>query len=224
MPDHRPTPPAAHPMAFLSDVHGNLAALEAVLEELDRRGVTRIFVAGDLLLGGDAPLEVWQRLEKVGARCTRGLSDSSLVHIDPASLVPGNDEEQRRAERFASTRRAVGDLVIERLRRLPEVLRIPMIDGRELIMVHGSPADPGVDITHDLDDAEILALIADDPADMVVCGGSHVPFQRIVDTVHVINVGSVGAAPEGPIAHFTVVTPRMSGTEVLQDYVSYGPE
>jgi len=211
-------------MAFLSDVHGNLAALDAVLAELERRDVRRIFVAGDLLLGGDAPLEVWQRLEKVGAQCTRGLSDSSLVHIDPTRLAPTNDEERARAERFAATRRAVGDLVIERLRRLPETLRVPMIDGRELIMVHGSPADPATDITHDMEDAEILALVADDPADLIVCGGSHVPFQRVIDEIHVVNVGSVGAAPEGAVAHFTIVTPRMSGTEVLQDYVEYASE
>ena len=46
-------------MAFLSDVHGNLEALEAVLGELARRGVKDIYVAGDHLLGGEAPLEVF---------------------------------------------------------------------------------------------------------------------------------------------------------------------
>ena len=48
--------PASEPMGFLSDVHGNLPALEAVLEELKRRGVRDVFIAGDLLLGGDEPL------------------------------------------------------------------------------------------------------------------------------------------------------------------------
>ena len=63
-------PPAAAPIAFLSDVHGNLAALEMVLAELDRLGVKRLYVAGDLLLGGDEPLGVWQRLQALGATCT----------------------------------------------------------------------------------------------------------------------------------------------------------
>jgi predicted phosphodiesterase len=88
-------------------------------------------------------------------------------------------------------------------------------------MVHGSPADSGQEITHDLTDEEIIRLIADDPADIIVCGSSHVPFQRTVGEYHVINVGSVGAAPERGIAHYTVLTARMSGADILQDWVRY---
>ena len=61
----------------------------------------------------------------------------------------------------------------------------------------------------------------DDPADIIVCGGTHVPFQRTIGEYHIVNVGSVGAAPEGQIAHYTVLTPKMSGADVLQDWVSY---
>ena len=50
--------PAAAPIAFLSDIHGNLLALDTVLAELERLGVKRLYVAGDLLLGGEEPLEV----------------------------------------------------------------------------------------------------------------------------------------------------------------------
>ena len=50
-------PPAAGPIAFLSDVHGNLTALEVVLTELERFDVKRVYIAGDLLLGGNEPLE-----------------------------------------------------------------------------------------------------------------------------------------------------------------------
>ena len=46
-------------------------------------------------------------------------------------------------------------------------------------------------------------------------------FQRTVGDYHVVNVGSVGAAPEGQIAHYTVLTPKMSGADILQDWVSY---
>ncbi|RZO50629.1 MAG: metallophosphatase family protein, partial [Sandaracinaceae bacterium] len=56
--------PANAPMAFLSDVHGNLPALEAVLAELERRMISSIFVAGDLLLGGDDPVGVYKRLSQ----------------------------------------------------------------------------------------------------------------------------------------------------------------
>ncbi len=214
-------PPAAGPLAFLSDVHGNLRALEAVLVELERLGVKRIYVAGDLLLGGDEPLEVWHRLQALGATCTRGPSDMALGSVDPTSLVPIDAEQRKQARLFADTKAAIGDLVAERLRRLPEHQRIPLIDGREVLMVHGSPADPGREIGHDLSDDEILALLDDDPADIIVCGATHVPFQRAVAEYHVVNVGSVGAAPEGQVAHYTVVTPRMSSADILQDWVRY---
>jgi predicted phosphodiesterase len=214
-------PPAAGPIAFLSDLHGNLLALDVVLAELERFGVKRIYVAGDLLLGGDQPLEVWQRLQAIGAICTHGPSDLALGSVDPGRLVPIDEEQRRQARLFAETRAAIGDLVAERLRRLPEMQRIPLLDGREVLMVHGSPVDGNQEISHDLDDDEVLALLNDDPADIIVCGSTHVPFQRTVEEYHIVNVGSVGAAPEGQVAHYTVLTPRMSGADILQDWVSY---
>lgn len=214
-------PPAAGPIAFISDVHGNLQALEVVLAELERLDVKRLYVAGDLLLGGDEPLEVWHRLQALGAICTRGPSDLALGAVDPSSLVPIDNEQRKQARLFADTRAAIGDLVAERLRRLPEQQRIPLIDGREVLMVHGSPGDSSREIGHDLDDDEVLVLLNDDPADIIICGSTHVPFQRAVAEYHVVNVGSVGAAPEGQVAHYTVLTPRMSSADILQDWVSY---
>ena len=214
-------PPAAGPIAFLSDVHGNITALEVVLTELERFDVKRVYVAGDLLLGGDGPLEVWQRLQALGAICTRGPSDLALGAVDPGSLVPIDEEQRRQARLFSETRNAIGDLVAERLRRLPDQHRIPLVDGREVLMVHGSPADANRELSHDLSDDEALALLDDDPADIVVCGSTHVPFQRSVAEYHIVNVGSVGAAPEGQVAHYTVVTPGMSSADILQDWISY---
>ena len=215
-------PPEAAPIAFLSDVHGNLTALDVVLAELERLNVKRLYVAGDLLLGGDEPLGVWQRLQALGATCTRGLSDLALSSVDPGRLVPIDDEQRRQARLFSETRAAIGDLVAERLRRLPEQQRIPLVDGREVLMVHGSPADSNREISHDLSDEDILTLLDDDPADIIVCGSTHVPFQRTVAEYHIVNVGSVGGAPEGQVAHYTILTPRMSSADILQDWVKYG--
>ncbi|MFI5308276.1 MAG: metallophosphoesterase family protein [Polyangiales bacterium] len=218
-PDRISTKPASQPMAFLSDVHGNLPALEAVLGELTRRAVTDVFVAGDLLLGGEQPLEVWQRLQAVGAHCIRGTSDIALATIDPTKLRPSSAEEIEMAAQFAATRRALGELTLRRLAALPDRLRIPMVDGRELLLVHGSPSDPFESIGHDLDDDSVRDLLADDPADIVVCGSTHVPFSRVVDDIEVINVGSVGSAPEGAIAHFTLLFPKTAGATIEQTWV-----
>ncbi|MFK7989179.1 MAG: metallophosphoesterase [Sandaracinaceae bacterium] len=217
----RPTPASA-PLAFLSDIHGNLEALDAIASDLDRRVVREVYVAGDLLLGGDAPAEVFKRLQQLDAKCIRGLSDTALVKVRPEALAPGDEAQVRRAAAFKSTRDAVGELALKYLERLPDQLRIPMIDGGEILMVHGSPRDPTTEMSIDMTDDELRALVDDDPADIVVCGGSHVAFQRDLDgETRVVNVGSVGASPEGRFAHFAVITPRMDGTLVEQTWVEY---
>jgi len=209
-------------MAFLSDVHGNLRALDAVLSELARAAITDIYVAGDLLLGGDQPVEVYKRLSQVGAKCIRGVSDSALISVRPDSLHPKGEAERALAERFVETRKAIGQLALKFLEKLPEERRIPLVDGSEIVVVHGSPADAMQEMSHDMEDEELMALVAGDPADIVVCGASHVPFQRDVDGVRVVNVGSVGAAPEGAVAHYTIITPRADGTTLIeQTYVEY---
>ena len=208
-------------MGFISDIHGNLAALEAVLEELARRQARDIFVAGDLLLGGAEPLEVWRKLQSVGARCVCGPSDLALASVSASALHPQGEQERERAEAFQQTQTSLGELVKKQLAQLPRQLRIPMIDGSELLLVHGSPKDAFETIGHELDDEELSAMLADDPADVVVCGGTHVAFARRLDTVQVINVGSVGAAPEGRFAHYAIVFPSASGSHFDQDYVQY---
>jgi len=208
-------------MGFVSDVHGNLEALEAVLAELSRHDAKSVFVAGDLLLGGSEPLAVWRKLQAISARCVCGPSDLALARVDPRTLKPQDDAEREKVQTFVDTQRALGELVQKQLGQLPRELRIPMIYGGELLLVHGSPKDPFEPIEHALEDDELRILLDDDPADVVVCGGTHVPFARELDDVQVINVGSVGSAPEGRVAHYAVVFPSLSGSHFQQGYIEY---
>ena len=209
------------PMAFLADIHGYLAALDAVLAALKDDHVETVFVAGDLLLGGADPLAVWMRLMEVHARCVRGTTDRALALMEPARLNPKTDEERAAAQRFTDARESLGELILAKLRRLPEALRLEMPDGREWVLVHGSPMDPDEAITADLDDEEVGALIGDDPADVVICGSGHVPFVRAIDHVTVVSVGSVGASPEGRTAHYTLMMPSPEGPRIEQKWVAY---
>jgi hypothetical protein len=113
--------------------------------------------------------------------------------------------------------------------------RQPLEGGRQLLVVHGSPADPLEPITHDMDDGAIATMLGEDPADIVLCGGSHVPFDRLIprrvevngvpSVTRVINLGSVGEAPcgdEPPFAHATFVESTDGGIEVEQFVVPLG--
>ena len=212
----------------ISDVHGHLDALRAVLATAERRAFHKLLVAGDLVFPGPEPLETWRRLSAAGAVMVQGLTDRAVATIDPADLRPRSDHERERLDRMKTTRDALGDLILQRIRRLPTHQRIPLEDGGALLLVHGSPADPGEALSHDMTDAEINALIADDTADVVVCGASHLPFDRLVGGVRIVNVGSVGEAPgAGPrVAHATWIesTPRGLHVEPIVVPLESAPE
>ncbi len=190
----------------LSDIHGNLDALRAVLATAERRSFHKLLVAGDLVFPGPTAeyvpgtaLETWRRLSAANAVLVQGVSDRAVASLDADDVVATSDHEKIMLERLRQVRAELGDLVVERLRRLPTHARIPLEDGGELLLVHGSPADAGEPLTHDLDDEEVSALIGVDGADVVVCGMSHVPYTRELGDLKIVNVGSVGEAPDGAI-------------------------
>jgi predicted phosphodiesterase len=207
-------------MLFLciSDIHGQLDALRAVLATAERRSFQKLLVAGDVVFPGPDPLETWRRLTAAGAVVVQGLSDRAVATLDPSGLRARSDKERERLDRMRETREALGELILQRIRKLPTHQRIPLEDGGELLLVHGAPSDPGEALTHDMSDAEINALLGDDPADVVVCGASHVPFDRLIGGVRVVNVGSVGEAPGAGarIAHATWIESTPRGVHVEQ--------
>jgi predicted phosphodiesterase len=199
----------------ISDIHGHVDALAAVLATAERRSFHKLLVAGDIVFPGPQPLETWRRLTAAGAVIVQGVSDKALATLDPTELRATNDHERRRLERMRSVRSELGDLILERLKRLPTHVRIALEDGRELLLVHGAPADPAEELTHDMSDDEMNALIGDDPADVVVCGMSHVPFDRMIGEVRIVNVGSIGEAPgRERVAHATWIESTPNGIAV----------
>ncbi len=198
----------------ISDIHGNLDALAAVLATAERRSFHKILVAGDVVFPGPAPLETWRRLVAAGATMVQGVSDKALATLDPTEIHARSEHERRRLDRMRAVRAELGDIILERLKRLPTHHRLPLEDGGELLLVHGAPADPAEEITHDMTDDEVNALLGDDPADVVVCGMSHVPFDRMVGGVRIVNVGSVGEAPGGMVAHATWIESTSLGLHV----------
>jgi predicted phosphodiesterase len=209
----------------ISDIHGHVGALSAVLAMAERHSFHKLLVAGDIVFPGPEPLETWRRLTSAGAVMVQGVADKAVATLDPSEIHPSNDHERRRLERMRDIRTELGELILERLKRLPTHVRIPLEDGKELLLVHGSPADPTAELSDDMTDEELNALLGDDPADVVVCGMSHVPFERVVGDVHIINVGSVGEAPVGgsrhTVAHATWIESSPVGISVKQIRVPF---
>jgi predicted phosphodiesterase len=206
----------------ISDIHGHADALAAVLATAERRGYSRLLVAGDLLFPGPAPLDTWRRLLSANAVCVQGVGDRALATIDPDNLSATDEHEQRRLDRLRATRGQLGELILVRLAKLPTTIRIPIETGGDILLVHGSPRDPSEPFSHEMTDEEMSALVGDEIADLIVCGGSHVPFDRQLGDVRIVNVGSVGEAPGGQHAHATFIETTASGVTVEQFVVPLG--
>src|SRR5690606_34585352 len=146
----------------VSDIHGHLDALRAVLATAEKRSFHKLLVAGDIVFPGPEPLETWRRLNAAGAVMVQGVPDRALATLDPGSIVARSDHERLMLERMKAVRNELGELVLQRIKRLPTHERIPLEDGGELLLVHGSPVDPAEALSHDMSDEEIDALLGDE--------------------------------------------------------------
>ena len=113
-------------------------------------------------------------------------------------------------------RTELGELILARLGRLPPIARLSLESGHEMAVVHGSPMDPLEPISHDLSDEEIGSLVGHEAAELILCGGSHVPFQRQIEDLRLVGLGSVGEALTPGIAHATIVTSLTTQTSIEQ--------
>jgi predicted phosphodiesterase len=209
-------------MRFLciSDIHGHAAALDAVIKEADALGWDQLVACGDLCFPGPAPLAVWKTLLHHRALCVQGVGDRALAVVDPNKLSATSEVERNRIERLRQVQHELGEIIVTRLGQLPAVATLPIESGHTLLAVHGSPLDPSEPFTAEMSDDEMIALLGDEPGDLIVCGGSHVPFDRTVADVRIVNVGSVGEAPGGSYANFTIVTTSALGINVAQHVIT----
>jgi hypothetical protein len=221
----------------LSDLHGRADALSAVLATAEGHGWDQVLVAGDLCFPGPDPLGIWRRLQQIGAVCVQGVGDRALIALDPAKVEPRDEFERARLERLVEIRQELGEAILRQIAGLPATFRLALPTGDELLLVHGSPGDPLEPMTHDLSDEGLLAMIGPDPASLVLCGGSHVPFDRTISRlgpaqpdgplVRVVNLGSVGESPGSDgsgrrFADATFVDCSVDAMEVVQFVVPLG--
>lgn len=169
-------------VAALYDIHGNLAALEAVLAEVPDDA--SILVGGDVCAGGEQPAETLERLRALGdrVRWVRGNADRELMPGE-GGLVPEPLVE--------ATRGRLSEEQVAFLHGLPETQRID-----DVLYCHASPRND-VDIFTERTPEERIAFLFDGlDVPVVVCGHTHTQYERTVAGVRVVNAGSVGMAYE----------------------------
>ena len=193
-------------IALLSDVHGNLPALEAVLEDIDGRRVGGIYHLGDLVGYGPWPDEVVALLRDRGIAGIAGNYDSTVALDYKHCGCRYEDARQEELSHlsYAWTRAHVSGSTKSWLGALPFRLDVrPLgghVSGPTLILVHGNPVLNTVYWTEDRPDRfciEMAGRAGARAGDIVAFGHTHRPWQREVEGVHFVNTGSVGRPKDG---------------------------
>jgi len=203
-------------IAILSDIHGNLAGLDACLNDLAQQGgADTIVAAGDLCVDGPKPKKVLQRLIDVGVVCVRGNTDRELFERA--------DEKMSAMDRsqLEWTRKQLGDKLLAWLGDLPFSLRFGDA-GAELLVVHANPTNDHEHLWPDADDAMLERLVGNETAAAIAFGHLHLPYARVWHGKLLVNVASAGLPKDGDArASYAILTQRSGGWQARHRRVEF---
>ena len=185
-------------VAVLSDIHGNLPALKAVVADIDRWQPEYVVVAGDIVNRGPSSDEclkfVLQRRDERGWHLLRGNHEDFVLECaDPDRPRSGPAYEMTRFAHFAL---AQINGQVDELTALPDMYEISAPDGQVLRVVHASMRSNREGIYPMTSDEQLRQLIEPAPA-VFVTGHTHRALVRQIDDAIVVNIGSVGSSFDG---------------------------
>lgn len=186
--------PAGGRLAVLGDVHGNVAALDAVLAAIRAAEITAGVCTGDLVLRGPEPEACVSRMALLGWPCVRGNTDAKVALRSPRAR---SHPAAARVGSRSWTAHRLSDASLRYLAELPPTVRLRV--GRfEVVAMHGTPDAPSeVLVAADTDAQRLSQIAARLGADCVVTGHTHVPLVRRAGGCLFVNPGSVGEATGG---------------------------
>lgn len=179
-------------VAALFDIHGNLPALEAVLEEMREAQVDRVVVGGDVVLG-PMPRETLMRLLNFGlpTQFIRGNCESSVLATMTGIESNSTSERYRAIDRW--TAQQLQPEYTQLFVDWPLTLRLTIDGLGEVMFCHATPRDNNEIFTRLTPEDRLLPIFAGLNVNVVVCGHTHMQFDRLIGTVRVVNAGSVGS-------------------------------
>ena len=183
-------------VAVVSDIHGNVTALDAVISDLGKVSPDLIVFGGDLLGAGARPAEVVDQIRGLGWPCVYGNADEMLWNPDRAAEHLKAPELQRVRDivlrHIGVTVDAIGDERLAWLRALP--IRWTQND---LTVVHASPEDVWRSPAADASDEDLVNAYSALGSRRVVYGHIHRPYVRRLPTLTIGNSGSVSLSYDG---------------------------
>jgi putative phosphoesterase len=192
-------------VAAIYDIHGNLPALEAVLDDIRREGVDRVVVGGDAL-PGPMPRETLDCLFNLDVPIDfiRGNGDrivrDAYAGVDDTRLPVA----VREAVRWVAQQLGPADM--ERIGAWAEMVGMPIGDLGYVLFCHATPRNDTEVFTRATPEERLLKIFEREAA-VVVCGHTHMQFDRMVGGVRVVNAGSVGMPYGEPGAYWLLLGP-----------------
>jgi putative phosphoesterase len=193
--------PVSMTIALIADIHGNLAALHAVLDALTREHPDQIVCLGDVAATGPQPREVLRRLRELGCPVVMGNADAEL--LDPSPPVPETDESRRIADitRWCAAQFDHADRAF--LASFQPTVEISLGEEKSLLCCHGSPRSYDDVIVATTPDDELAGMIVGHDATIIAGGHTHIRMLRAYRGREILNPGSVGLAyrffPDGSV-------------------------
>ncbi len=179
-------------VAVISDIHGNMQALEAVINDYKSQNCEKVLCLGDLAMAGPQPSETvdfvkgqnWEIIQGNTDKMIAEFSDKILSNVKSAFPVMGNA--------LKNDAEILSEVQKEYLANLSPQKELIM-ENVKVLMVHGSPRRNNEDILPNRPIEEIEEIIANTDADLILCGHTHIPCgYQTSKKQTVVNAGSVG--------------------------------
>ena len=208
-------------VALIADVHANLPALEAVLEDAGAHGAEAVWNLGDLVGYGPLPEETVLRLREAADVNLRGNYDRKVLALPEKRDRWRETKAPEKFEAFRWTWEHLSPEARAYLGSLPETAR-RTLGGRRVLLVHGSPASDSETLRPTTPEPRMEELARLAEADVVACGHTHRAFLRRVAGVTFVNPGSVGR-PEGgdPRAAYALLAAEADDLQIRPRRVRY---
>ncbi|MFS0861479.1 metallophosphoesterase family protein [Fredinandcohnia sp. 179-A 10B2 NHS] len=183
-------------LAFISDIHGNAVAFEAVLQDIEKKNIEKVYVLGDLCFRGPEPKSSLDLVRSLHTEVIKGNADEWLVRGVRKGEVPDQALEIMNLERnWAFSQLSEED--IDYLEKLPTSLSLEF-EGKKINAFHATP-DSLFEIVLPSEADQIVqnTLIKDTEADIYIYAHIHKPYIKFINGKCIINTGSVGLPFDG---------------------------
>lgn len=219
-------------IAVISDIHGNMQALEAVLVDIKKEKCEKIFCLGDLAMAGPEPVKTIETIKKLyddskdeNFVLIQGNTDEMIGNYSPEILERVKSAFPIMGSALENDAKIISDELKEFLKNLPPQKDLE-IDGVKVLLVHGSPRKNDENISPDLPIEKIEEIIAGTDADVIFCGHTHIPCgYQTKNKQTVVNDGSVGRPfTPNPQACYVVADFNQGSFEIMHKFISYDKE